>query len=131
MATVLIVSKTQMKNGVCVGGINEDSCELIRLHNERGGNLSSDAPYVIGDRWEMQVENAWNARQIPHIEDKQTTPIRRINNIGTQGIINFINNHPLGNRITDGNINQTFEECLIFGGKRNFVNREKIPSFST
>ena len=50
MATVLIVSKTQMRNGVCVGGIIEQTCELIRIHNERGGNLSDDAPYEIGDR---------------------------------------------------------------------------------
>lgn len=41
MATVLIVSKTQMRNGVCVGGINEDTNELIRIHNYRGGNLSA------------------------------------------------------------------------------------------
>lgn len=31
MATVLIVSKTQMRNGVCVGGIIEQTCELIRI----------------------------------------------------------------------------------------------------
>ena len=42
MATVLIVSKTQMKNGVCVGGINENTNELIRIHNERGGNLPAE-----------------------------------------------------------------------------------------
>ena len=53
MATVLIVSKTQMRNGVCVGGINEDTHELIRIHNDRGGNLPADAPYEIGDRWSM------------------------------------------------------------------------------
>ena len=31
MTTVLIVSKTKMANGVCVGGINEYTGELIRL----------------------------------------------------------------------------------------------------
>ena len=50
MATILIVSKTQMHKGICVGGIIEQTCELIRIHNERGGNLSDDAPYEIGDR---------------------------------------------------------------------------------
>lgn len=120
-----------MQNGVCVGGINEDTCELIRLHNERGGNLSSDAPYEIGDRWEIQVKNAWNSRPIPHVEDKQTIPIRKINNAGTQGIIHFINNHLFGNRIIKGNINQAFEGYLNFCGTRNFVNRKRIPSFST
>lgn len=66
MATVLIVSKTQMRNGVCVGGIIEQTCELIRIHNERGGNLSDDAPYEIGDRWIMNVEDAWNGMHGPN-----------------------------------------------------------------
>lgn len=131
MAKVLIVSKTQMNNGICVGGINRDTCELIRLHNERGGNLSSDAPYEIGDIWEIQVENAWNARQKPHIEDKQTKPIRKIENVGTEGIIDFVKNHLCGNRITKGCIDQTYEGCLNFCGTKNYVNRSRIPSFST
>ena len=131
MATVLIVSKTKMANGVCVGGINEQNRELIRLHNERGGNLTADAPYEIGDRWELNVETAWNVRSAPHVEDKQTTPLRKIENIGTRGIINYINSHFFGSRLTRGNIRDTFEGCLNFQGSRNFVNRQRIPSFST
>lgn len=131
MATVLIVSKTQMRNGVCVGGIIEQTCELIRIHNERGGNLSDDAPYEIGDRWIMNVEDAWNARPEPHVEDKQTSPIEKINNVGLSGIINFIRTHNFGARLTNGRLEETFEGCLFIQGNRNFVNREDIPSFST
>ena len=131
ITTVLIVSKTQMRNGICVGGVDEKSCELIRIHNERGGNLSEDAPYEIGDRWEMVVENAWNARPFPHIEDKQTTPIQKLGNVGINGIIDFINSHHFGCKLTRGDLSQTFEGCLNFHGNKNFVNREKIPSFST
>lgn len=131
MAKILIVSKTQMHNGVCVGGIDEQTCELVRIHNERGGNLSSDAPYEIGDRWEMKVETAWNVRYKPHVEDKQTTPIRYIENIGLAGIISFINSHYFGSRLTRGKIQDAFEGCLNFQGFRNFVNRKRIPSFST
>ena len=29
MATILIVSKTKMRNGVCIGGIDEQSGDLI------------------------------------------------------------------------------------------------------
>ncbi|MCH5302779.1 MAG: hypothetical protein J1E77_08055 [Prevotella sp.] len=133
ITTVLIVSKTQMSNGICVGGIDENSGELVRIHNENGGNLKQDAPYEIGDRWYMNVERAWNARPIPHTEDKQTSPIRKINNVGVYGIINFINSnsHQLGNRLTQGSIRQTFEGYLNFQGTRNFINRGNIPSFST
>lgn len=131
MAIILIVSRTQMNNGVCVGGIDENSCELVRLHNDRGGNLSIDAPYQIGDRWEMNIKTAWNVRSKPHVEDKQTIPIRKIGNVGTQGIINFIHSHFFGNRLIRGHIQKTFEGCLNFVGNKNFINHNRIPSFST
>lgn len=131
LTTVLIISKTQMRSGICVGAIDESSCELIRIHNERGGNLSEDAPYEIGDRWEMDIEAAWNARPIPHVEDKQTSPIRKVNNVGINGIIQFINNHFFGERLIRGDLSKTFEGCLKFQGYKNYVNREDIPSFST
>lgn len=131
MHIVLIVSRTQMSNGVCIGGIIEDTCELIRLHNEKGGNLSLDAPYEIGDRWEMDVKTAWNVRPRPHTEDKQTISIRKIENIGINGIINFIRLHNFNERFTNGALEYTFEHCLNLQGNKNFINRNNIPSFST
>ena len=128
MATVLIVSKTKMASGVCVGGINEQSGELIRLHNERGGNLTIDAPYEIGDRWKMTVETTWNVRKAPHIEDKQTTPIKKIENVGISGIIDYVRNHNLGNRLYSGSLNGTFDGCLQ---SRIYVTRDNVPGFST
>lgn len=128
MSTVLIVSKTKMANGVCVGGINEQNGELIRLHNERGGNLSTDAPYEIGDRWEMTVETAWNLREPPHAEDKQTSPIKKLGNVGISGIIDYVKNHDLGTRLYIGSLNGTF------GGRlksRIYVTRDSVPDFST
>lgn len=131
MDTILIVSKTKMQNGVCVGGINEDTCELIRLHNNNGGNLRADAPYEIGDRWEICVASAWNPRQPPHIEDRQTTPFRKIDNIGIEGIKNFIKSHSFGNRLVTGRIENAFEGCLNFCGTKNFINKKRVPAFST
>lgn len=128
MAIVLIVSKTKMANGVCVGGINEQSGELIRLHNERGGNLTADAPYEIGDRWEMSVKTAWNVREAPHIEDKQTSPIKKIENVGISGIIDYVMNHNLGNRLYTGSLNGTFDGCLQ---SRTYVTKDCVPGFST
>lgn len=131
MATVLIVSRTQMANGVCIGGINEDTNELIRVHNERGGNLSINAPYQIGDRWEMIVERAWNSRPEPHVEDKQTTPINKINNVGMSGIITYVMNHNLDKYLTCGALSLAFEGKLHLDGSNNFINRDGIPAFST
>lgn len=128
MATVLIVSKTKMANGVCVGGINEQNGELIRLHNERGGNLTADAPYEIGDRWEMSVATAWNVREAPHVEDKQTSPIKKLGNVGISGIVDYVRNHNLGNRFYMGHLNGTFDGCLQ---SRIYVTRDKVPCYST
>jgi hypothetical protein len=133
MATILIVSKTQMKNGVCIGGINESNGEFIRIHDENGANLKSDAPYEIGDRWNLNIQTAWNVRPVPHTEDKQTSPINKIENVGIQGIIRYVRDHVynLGKRITQGSIKNTFDGRIKFLGTKNFVNREDIPSFST
>lgn len=131
MATVLIVSKTQMRNGVCVGGINEDTLELIRIHNERGGNLPVDAPYEIGDRWSMIVETAWNIRQAPHTEDKQTTALGRIENVGTQGIRDYVYRNSLLLRVTRGSIVNAFQGTLRFVGTKTYVSRPNVPSYST
>lgn len=131
MARVLIVSRTQMANGICVGGINMDTNELIRIHNNRGGNLTSAAPYQIGDVWEMKVERAWNARPRPHVEDRQTTPIQKIKSVGDIGIIEYIKEHHGEQQFTKGQLQETFEGCLLCVGNKNYINREKIPSFST
>ena len=131
MATILIVSKTQMQNGICVGGLDISTLELVRLHGERGQNLSFDEPYEIGDRWELRIQTAWNARTRPHVEDKQTIRIRKIDNIGIQGIIDFINSRNFGIRLTRGRIQDTFEGCLKFQDNKSFINKEQIPSFST
>lgn len=131
MSNVLIVSRTQMKNGVCVGAIDINNCELVRLHNSNGGNLAVDAPYQVGEIWEVQMQTAWNVRHAPHVEDKQTTPIKKIDNIGINGIINFINTHYFGSRLTRGDLQNTFEGCLNLQGRKNFINRENVPPFST
>lgn len=131
MATVLIVSRTKMRDGVCVGGIIEDSLEFIRVLDERGYKLTKDAPYQIGDRWEMEIETPKTARDIPHSEDRQVHPIQRIDNIATTGVRDFIKSQEFGTKVIDGHIASTFEGCLKFDGYKNFVNHDKIPSFST
>lgn len=131
MATVLIVSKTQMANGVCVGGINEDTHELIRIHNDRGGNLPADAPYEIGDRWDMNVETAWNVRSAPHTEDKQTTSFAKIGNVGVQGIKDYVCQNAEMLRVARGSIANAFQGTLHLLGTKNYVNRANVPPYST
>lgn len=131
MSVVLVVSRTQMAKGVCVGAIDEKSGELVRLHNDRGANLPADVPYQIGDRWNVNMQTSWRVRPCPHIEDKDTTFISYIDNVGINGIIDYIYSHNLGNRLVGGNISNAFEGCLHFEGTRNYINRDRVPGFST
>lgn len=130
MNTVLIVSRTQMSHGVCVGGIVEETNEFIRLHTDTGGNLPTEAPYQIGDRWHMLVEPAWNARPKPHVEDRQTTAVQYLGNVGMQGVANFIGQHC---SITEGCITRLFNHTLQFSGHyflTGSVGKDHVPNHS-
>lgn len=133
MAEVLIVSKTKLKNGVCIGGINLNNGEFVRVHGARGENLPSDAPYEIGDVWEMDIEKAWNCRPKPHVEDKQVTSSNRIGNVGDKGIISYIhqNESLFGDKLTKGSLGDTFQGCLHLEAGKAFVEEDKVPEFST
>lgn len=133
MAKVLIVSKTKLKNGVCIGGINLNNGEFVRIHGARGENLPSDAPYEIGDVWEMDIKKAWNCRPKPHVEDKQVTSSDRIGNVGDKGIISCIhqNESLFGDKLTKGCLGDTFQGCLHLEAGKAFVEEDKVPEFST
>lgn len=134
MATVLIVSRTQMKNGICVGGIDVDTNEFVRILDEDGKILSKAAPYQVGELWKMHVAKKFYSK-LPHSEDCKTTPLndKAINNVGNAGILKYVEEHKhlLGRRFTQGSLKDTFEGCLHLTGTQNFVNEERIPSFST
>lgn len=131
MARILIVSKTRMKHGVCVGGINEDNLELVRLHDAMGGNLGFDVPFEIGDRWEVDIQTAWNVRSKPHVEDKQTIPIELINKISISEIADFIRSKKFNERFVKGSIFNTFQNCLKLEGVAIYICKNNIPQFST
>lgn len=128
---VLIVSKTQMKNGVCVGGIIESTGKLIRIHNEHGGNLTADVPYQIGDIWEMNVEDPLYKRRAPHTEDKRTRGLNKIKNIGVKGIVNYVNNNASNLPLVRGSIINAFMGVLNVEDEKIYVNHNNTPQYST
>lgn len=120
-----------MANGVCVGAVVESTREFIRVLDERGMKLTSNAPYQVGDIWEMNVENVCNPRVFPHVEDKRTAPLHRIENIGEEGVKCFILNNFFGEKLTEGPLSETFEGKLILNGNNNYINKDCVPGFST
>ena len=69
MTRVTIVSRTRMGSGVCVGAITRDDFRNVRLLPASGVHSHpSDAPYRVGEVWEMDLGSA-RAIQPPHVED--------------------------------------------------------------
>lgn len=69
MARVLIVAKTRMgANYVCVGGLNIDTNESIRLLGPDGWNQPANTPYDVGQVWDIKYLKSQNCTP-PHNED--------------------------------------------------------------
>lgn len=66
---VIIVSKTKVKNGVCVGGINIDSKDSLRLLESTGKYPPADTDYEIGRVFEMTYKKPSWPVEPPHVED--------------------------------------------------------------
>ena len=65
---VVIVAKTRMWDGVCIGGLDEDSGELIRLLPKHGAHGWPKTTAVeVGDLWRVRTATA--ERIPPHVED--------------------------------------------------------------
>ena len=128
---VLIVSKTRMNNGVCVGGIIEKTRELIRIHNANGGNLPANVPYQIGDIWKMNVEDPLYKRRAPHTEDKRTLALNKIKNIGVKGIADYVNNNASNLPLVRGSIINAFMGVLNVEDTKMYVRNNNTPKYST
>jgi hypothetical protein len=83
---VVIVSRTRMHNGVCIGGLMRDSYANVRLLPSEGVHAhSDDAPYRVGDVWGLDLEQPAAVRP-PHVEDMI---VRRGRRLGVQTGLDF------------------------------------------
>lgn len=65
---VLIVAKTRMKSGICVGGITQDG-RSVRLCAPRGSPMEYNDPYAVGDVWRIAKWRKPGHHKPPHTED--------------------------------------------------------------
>ncbi len=72
MTKVLVVCKTRMKSGLCVGGLVERSYARIRLLTAEGYNQPTETKFNVGDIWECRL--APRRGRKPHTEDMLITP---------------------------------------------------------
>lgn len=83
MTQVLVVCKTRMKTGLCLGGLVAGSYAKIRLLTPEGDNQPEDTDLAVGDIWECQLEPKRDTRK-PHTEDMFVSPkglVRRVPNM--------------------------------------------------
>lgn len=127
-AKVVIVSRTRMKSGVCCGGLNADTGEFVRIHNDRGGHLSADAPFQIGEVYDMEYREAWNRRPAPHIEDKQVMAYCYRQTLAEPQLIQLIDRIA---PVATGGLDSLFEGCLdISSSYAPFVCQPRVPHHS-
>lgn len=125
---VLIVSRTRMKNGVCCGGLNLQNGEFLRLHDDRGGNLSTDAPFQIGQIYDLNYQTAWNVRPQPHVEDKQIQPFYQLRRTLSQTeLIHTIDRIV---NVPSGDIDVIFDGMLNHSSYAAYISPIAVPNHS-
>lgn len=68
MERVLIVAKTHMQNGICIGGLTRETNKGVRLLEADGSHQSEDTSLDVGQVWEMEFHPAAPLTP-PHVED--------------------------------------------------------------
>lgn len=127
MAKVVIVSRTKMKNGVCCGGFNLETGEFIRLHTAKGANLPVEAPYNVGQVFDLKYKTAWNPRPKPHVEDKQVFSGEYIKQLSTIELRQaIINNCP----VLEGDLSSVFQGFLKPDKYAMYIGQNAVPEYS-
>lgn len=127
MAKVAIVSRTKMKNGVCCGGFNTNTGEFIRLHTKTGGKLPTDAPYQVGELYDLVYKTAWNSRPKPHVEDKQILSARYLHTLSEQELEKAITEKCI---VFEGDLSCVFDGLLKCEKYAMYIDQSAVPNYS-
>ncbi len=77
---VVIVGKTRMGGGVCVGGMIEGTGTPLRLFPVGGFCQPPDTPFDVGDVWEMSLHKR-PTHEPPHSEDHDEWDALRVGKV--------------------------------------------------
>ena len=132
---VLVVSKTKMKDAVCVGAIVIQNGQYVRLLDSFAHNQPINTPFNIGQIWDIKFQLRTDV-VAPHIEDILVTSqqfIKQINILNLHSILKQLNI-----QIWYGNPINLFDNCLrwhIWKGNthqvlKGYIDQECIPKNS-
>ena len=68
MVRVLIVAKTRMSSGVCIGGLTRDESKNVRLIPSGRQNHPADTRCDVGQIWDLDFHVSPEVTP-PHVED--------------------------------------------------------------
>ena len=131
MVQVLIVGKTRMRNGVCLGGLVLQDIQRVRLLPAKGFGHPRDTRYNIGDEWNLTLEEVSKHEiNAPHTEDTRIVEQQYIRSYTKRAVRDFVLKrigaqlvHPRD--LFDGRI-------FITDNKRARVTcRDGVPMYST
>jgi hypothetical protein len=126
MTRVVIVSRTQMQSGVCVGALTREDFRSVRLCDDRGGHgLPAQAPYQVGEVWDLVMEPS-NEVIAPHVEDVIVRDARRV--AVQMGLGTYLRNNI---QAWKGNPDTLFDGLIRFQSNgKGYVSNTLLPSDS-
>ena len=126
MTTVLIVAKTRMGSGVCVGGLTCDTHKNVRLIPPGRNNQPEDTPFEVGQIWELDFYPVENITS-PHTEDVIVTEQHLIGHVSAMRETLLPRIHPWR-----GGPDQLFDGSLCLRGTGGYISAiGSIPHCST
>lgn len=127
MTEVLIVARTQMgPKYCCIGGLSLPDFKSIRLLKDRGQNQPLDAPYEIGEIWELNFREEPDLLP-PHTEDvwvqkrKILTRLPKLAQYLEQNIPKIFPADP----------SYLYDGLVQFEYNRPYVAQPNVPNYST
>lgn len=126
MVKVLIVAKTHMNGGVCVGGLRLDTNRNIRLIPHGRANHPEDTVFEIGQIWELDFHEGAKTKP-PHVEDIIVTDQRLVEHVDNLREFLLQRVQPW-----QGGPEQLFDRCLCLKGTSGYISATgSIPRCST
>lgn len=126
MERVLIVAKTHMKSGVCLGGLTRAQNRGVRLLPPNRPHYPADTHFEVGQVWDLEFHHAAGVEP-PHVEDVFVTGEKFVAQLPNTREILLERIHPW-----QGGPEQLYDGLLrISSGKGYISEHNAIPTMST
>ena len=128
MTRVLVVSKTLMNSGVCVGGILETG-QLVRLLKSNGSNQDHSTIFEIGRFYDIEYRERID-KKAPHVEDILIEKNYPCESLSAHALEPYLID-TLHVKIWHGPATTLFDGKLQWGPSRKaYINTSNIPNHS-